>query len=224
MPWSAEEMLDAQRQRVNILAYARTTHDGLPQKRLKKDLSWIVLHVSWHPIIKGLNWTEPIPHPQPPTPIPSTSIPEKTPAHHRKQGPRRWWPSSSCPCWRSTCGCLVAPPSSWPSSTPCHRGSAVSSSPPRSRLPSRPHPLRPLSQVQNMWVNSENPVLAVEVWYPCGDTEACSQYPAHLWNSFTFYFLQPYCPNGIYPMGNSGCFHGEEPAVTGSRYLNYSAC
>ena len=36
-PWSAEEMLDKQRQRVDIPTYARTAHNGLPQKRLEKN-------------------------------------------------------------------------------------------------------------------------------------------------------------------------------------------
>ena len=44
-PWSAEEMLDEQRQRVDIPAHARTAHKGLQQKRLEKDLCWIVPHV-----------------------------------------------------------------------------------------------------------------------------------------------------------------------------------
>ena len=34
-PWSAEEMLDRQHQRVDIHAYARTAHMGLLQKRLE---------------------------------------------------------------------------------------------------------------------------------------------------------------------------------------------
>ena len=37
-PWSAEEMLDGQRQRVGILANARTAHNSLLQKRLGEDL------------------------------------------------------------------------------------------------------------------------------------------------------------------------------------------
>ena len=32
-PWSAEEMLDGQRQRADITAYDGPAHDGLPQKR-----------------------------------------------------------------------------------------------------------------------------------------------------------------------------------------------
>ena len=37
MPWSAEEMLLGQHQRVDISAYARTAHKGFMQKRLEKD-------------------------------------------------------------------------------------------------------------------------------------------------------------------------------------------
>ena len=37
-PWTAEEMLDGQHQRVDIPAPARTAHDGLLQKRLEEDL------------------------------------------------------------------------------------------------------------------------------------------------------------------------------------------
>ena len=37
-PWSAEEMLDSQHQRVDIPAHARTAHRGLLQKRLEEDL------------------------------------------------------------------------------------------------------------------------------------------------------------------------------------------
>ena len=35
---SAEEILDRQRQRVDIPAHARTAHNGLSQKRLEEDL------------------------------------------------------------------------------------------------------------------------------------------------------------------------------------------
>ena len=38
MLWSAEEMLDGQHQRLDILAHARTVHKGLLQKRLEDDL------------------------------------------------------------------------------------------------------------------------------------------------------------------------------------------
>ena len=37
-PWSAEEMLDGQHQRVDIPAHARAAHTGLRQKRLEEDL------------------------------------------------------------------------------------------------------------------------------------------------------------------------------------------
>ena len=40
MPWSAEEMLDGQRQEVGIPAHARTAHSGLLQNRLEVDLCW----------------------------------------------------------------------------------------------------------------------------------------------------------------------------------------
>ena len=36
-PWSAEEMLDGQYQRVDILAYARSAHKSLLLKRLEED-------------------------------------------------------------------------------------------------------------------------------------------------------------------------------------------
>ena len=42
MPWLAEEMLDAQHQRVDIPAHARTVHKGLLRKRLEEDLCWII--------------------------------------------------------------------------------------------------------------------------------------------------------------------------------------
>ena len=35
-PWSAEKMLDGQRQRVGVPAHARSAHDGLPQKNKTK--------------------------------------------------------------------------------------------------------------------------------------------------------------------------------------------
>ena len=41
---------------------------------------------------------------------------------------------------------------------------------------------------------------------------------------FTFYFLRLYCPNGISPMGNSGCLPLGKPAATESRYPSYGAC
>ena len=37
-PWSAEEMLDGQHQRVDIPVHDRTANNGLLQKRLKEDL------------------------------------------------------------------------------------------------------------------------------------------------------------------------------------------
>ena len=37
-PWSAEELLDGQHQRVNIPAHVRTAYKGLLQKRLDEDL------------------------------------------------------------------------------------------------------------------------------------------------------------------------------------------
>ena len=36
--------------------------------------------------------------------------------------------------------------------------------------------------------------------------------------------LHLYCPNRISPMGNSGCFPWEKPAMTESRYSTYCAC
>ena len=39
-----------------------------------------------------------------------------------------------------------------------------------------------------------------------------------------FIFIQLYCPNGISPMRNSGCFPREKPAATESRYPTYGAC
>ena len=38
LQWSAEEMLDGQHPRVDIPAHARTTNEGLLQKRLEEDL------------------------------------------------------------------------------------------------------------------------------------------------------------------------------------------
>ena len=45
-PWSAEEMLDGQHQRVDVPAHARTAHKGLLQKRLEENLCWIIPHIS----------------------------------------------------------------------------------------------------------------------------------------------------------------------------------
>ena len=58
MPWSAEEMLDGQHQRMDIPAQTRPAHKGLLQKRLEEDFCWIVPHVppTTHSV-KGLNWT-----------------------------------------------------------------------------------------------------------------------------------------------------------------------
>ena len=38
---------------------------------------------------------------------------------------------------------------------------------------------------------------------------------------FLLDFLQLYCPNGISPMGNSGCFLRGKPAATELRYQTY---
>ena len=47
-----------------------------------------------------------------------------------------------------------------------------------------------------------------------------------LLNFFFVFFciLQLYCPNGISPMGNSGCLPRGNPAATESRYPTYGAC
>ena len=37
-PWSAEEMLGVQHQRVSVHAHAKAAHDGLPQKRPEENL------------------------------------------------------------------------------------------------------------------------------------------------------------------------------------------
>ena len=58
-PWSAEEMLDGQHQRGDILTRARTTYKSLLQKRLEEDLCWIVPRVlPTTESIEGLNWNE----------------------------------------------------------------------------------------------------------------------------------------------------------------------
>ena len=58
-PWSAEEMLDGQDQRVAIPAHARTVHKGLLQKRLEEGFCWVVPRVpSTTQSVMGLNWTE----------------------------------------------------------------------------------------------------------------------------------------------------------------------
>ena len=57
-PWSAEDMLDGQHQRVNITVHARAAHNGLLQKRLEENLCWIVSHFPLTTSsVKGLNWT-----------------------------------------------------------------------------------------------------------------------------------------------------------------------
>ena len=54
---SAEKTLDDHHQRVDIPAYARTARDGLPQRRLEKDLNWIVPLIPQKTLsVKGLNW------------------------------------------------------------------------------------------------------------------------------------------------------------------------
>ena len=50
MPWSAEEMLDGQRQRVNIPPLARTANNGLTQRRLEDVLSYTALVRSNNPM------------------------------------------------------------------------------------------------------------------------------------------------------------------------------
>ena len=45
-PWSAEEILDGQRQRVGVHAHVRSAQDDLPQKRLEKDLCGVVPQLS----------------------------------------------------------------------------------------------------------------------------------------------------------------------------------
>ena len=51
MPWSAEEMLDGQRQRVDIPRLARTANNGLPLKRLEEDLSYTASVRSSNPMV-----------------------------------------------------------------------------------------------------------------------------------------------------------------------------
>lgn len=38
MPWFAEEMLDGERERLDVPIRTRTADDGLPRKRLESDL------------------------------------------------------------------------------------------------------------------------------------------------------------------------------------------
>ena len=58
--------------------------------------------------------------------------------------------------------------------------------------------------------------------YPC---HAPDQLPFEVHTLFNVFinFLQLYCPNGISPMGNSGCFPRGKPAATESRYQTYGA-
>ena len=42
--------------------------------------------------------------------------------------------------------------------------------------------------------------------------------------TFTLYFLQLYCPIGIFPMGNLDCFPQGKPAATESCYPRYGGC
>ena len=49
-PWLSQEMLDGQRQRVDIPSNARTAHKGFLQKRLEEDLCRIIPHVSAPPL------------------------------------------------------------------------------------------------------------------------------------------------------------------------------
>ena len=62
MPWSAEEMLDEQFQRVDIPAHARIAHNGLLQKNqniLGEDLHSTVHHVPLTTqLVNGLDRTE----------------------------------------------------------------------------------------------------------------------------------------------------------------------
>ena len=58
-PWSAEEMLGGQHQRVDIHAHARAAHKGLLRKGLEQGLCWIVPHVPLSSqSVKGLSWTD----------------------------------------------------------------------------------------------------------------------------------------------------------------------
>ena len=59
MPWSTEETLDRQHQRMDIPAHARSAHKGLLKERLEEDLCWLVSHVPpASQSVKRLNWTE----------------------------------------------------------------------------------------------------------------------------------------------------------------------
>ena len=66
-PWSAEEMLDGHRQRVDNPAHARTAYMDFRHKRLEEDVCWIVSHVSpTTQSVEGLNWTNIIIDTEPP--------------------------------------------------------------------------------------------------------------------------------------------------------------
>ena len=44
-PWSVEEMMNGQHQKVDVPSHARTVHNGLLQKKkLEKNIRWIVCH------------------------------------------------------------------------------------------------------------------------------------------------------------------------------------
>ena len=51
----------------------------------------------------------------------------------------------------------------------------------------------------------------------CRTTDITSRFPTQI---NTFYFLQLYCPDGISPMGNSGCLPRGKPSATELRYNN----
>ena len=57
MPWSAEEMLDGQHQRVNIPAHARTAHKVLPRKDQKRISAESSLMSPWWSN-RSMDWTE----------------------------------------------------------------------------------------------------------------------------------------------------------------------
>ena len=56
-PWSAEEMLDGQHQIIDIPAHARSSHNGLLQKTLKRISAESSL-MSPRPPIRSMDWTE----------------------------------------------------------------------------------------------------------------------------------------------------------------------
>ena len=61
MPWSAEDVLDVENQRVVIPAHARTDHKGLLQERRGEDLCRYMCHAPspMTQVVKELNRTEP---------------------------------------------------------------------------------------------------------------------------------------------------------------------